>query len=161
MHLPDRPLPLLSLSNIAKTYRTTRERTSHARRQSAARAVEHLSIAVHRGELFGIIGTSECGKTTTLRLILGLETVDCGSVSFDARDITTLPAEMRGFGIVFQNYALFTEMSVYENIAFGLRARGKSPTEIRGRVEGLLALVRLSPEIDARRRHEMSAECEA
>jgi len=64
---------------------------------------------------------------------------------------------MRGFGIVFQNYALFTEMSVYENIAFGLRARGKSPTEIRGRVEGLLALVRLSTEIEARRPHELSA----
>jgi ABC-type Fe3+/spermidine/putrescine transport system ATPase subunit len=114
-------------------------------------------MAVHRGELFGLLGPSGCGKTTTLRLILGLETVDCGSVSFDARDITTLPAEIRGFGIVFQNYALFTELSVYENIAFGLRNRGKSPAEIRSRVEGLLAMVRLSTEIEARRPYELSA----
>jgi len=102
-------------------------------------------------------GPSGCGKTTTLRLILGLETVDCGSVSFDTRDITTLPAEIRGFGIVFQNYALFTNLSVYENIAFGLRNRFKSPAEIRGRVENVLALVRLSTDIEARRPHELSA----
>ena len=157
MHLPDRTLPLLSLNNIAKTYKATRERASRASRPTAARAVDDLSMAVHRGEVFGLLGPSGCGKTTTLRLILGLETVDCGSVSFDTRDITTLPAEMRGFGIVFQNYALFTNLSVYENIAFGLRNRFKSPAEIRGRVENVLALVRLSTDIEARRPHELSA----
>src|SRR5438132_8549322 len=111
-------MPLLSLKNLSKRFDKTQ-------------AVADVSIAVERGEFFGLLGPSGCGKTTTLRMIAGLESPDTGSVEFDGRDITTLPSEKRGFGMVFQNYALFPHLNVFENVAFGLRARGKrgsSPT---------------------------------
>ncbi|HVS81033.1 MAG TPA: ABC transporter ATP-binding protein, partial [Pyrinomonadaceae bacterium] len=111
-------MPLLSLQNISKRFGETT-------------AVADVSIAVERGEFFGLLGPSGCGKTTTLRIIAGLESPDGGAVEFDDRDFTTLPPEQRGFGMVFQNYALFPHLNVFENVAFGLRARetrGSSPT---------------------------------
>ena len=118
--------PLLCLRNVAKTFPPAPERGGRGLRATAHRAVDDLSITVHRGELFGLLGPSGCGKTTTLRLILGVETTDRGMVSFNGHDITAIPAERRGFGIVFQDYALFTEINVFENIAFGLRDKGKA-----------------------------------
>jgi iron(III) transport system ATP-binding protein len=108
-------MPLLSLNSVSKRFGTNA-------------AVADVSIAVERGEFFGLLGPSGCGKTTTLRIIAGLELPDTGSVEFDEREITTLPSEKRGFGMVFQNYALFPHLNVFENVAFGLRARGSSPT---------------------------------
>ena len=135
-------MPLLSLNKISKRFGETA-------------AVVDVSIAVERGEFFGLLGPSGCGKTTTLRIIAGLELPDDGAVEFDGRDITTLPAEKRGFGMAFQNYALFPHLNVFENVAFGLRAqrtRGSSPTvregasreEIKTRVDQALELVQLS-----------------
>jgi ABC-type Fe3+/spermidine/putrescine transport system ATPase subunit len=103
-------MPLLSLKNLSKRFDKTQ-------------AVADVSLDVARGEFFGLLGSSGCGKTTTLRMIAGLEKPDAGVISFDETDITDLPAERRGFGMVFQNYALFPHLNVFENVAFGLRAR--------------------------------------
>src|SRR5437588_2697246 len=127
-------MPLVSLKSISKRF-------------GATAAVDNVSVAVQRGEFFGLLGPSGCGKTTTLRIIAGLETPDTGSVEFDGREITNLPPEHRGFGMVFQNYALFPHLNVFENVAFGLRARrGTTSDQITtsDRVNQALDLVQLS-----------------
>jgi iron(III) transport system ATP-binding protein len=118
-------------------------------------AVSEVSLDVERGEFFGLLGPSGCGKTTTLRMIAGLEKPDAGTIEFDGADITNRPAERRGFGMVFQNYALFPHLNVGENVAFGLRARHKPATEIKDRVKGALELVQL-PGYEKRRVDELS-----
>ncbi len=123
-------MPLLSLNNISKNF-------------GATRAVADVSLDVEHGEFFGLLGPSGCGKTTTLRMIAGLEKPDTGAIEFEGADITNLPAERRGFGMVFQNYALFPHLNVFENVAFGLRARHKTKPETRERVAGALELVQL------------------
>src|SRR5690242_984917 len=123
-------MSLLSLKNISRTFGTTR-------------AVADVSLDVNQGEFFGLLGPSGCGKTTTLRMIAGLENPDSGSVLFQDQDITNLPPERRGFGMVFQNYALFPHLNVFENVAFGLRARHKSKEEMNERVNSALELVQL------------------
>src|SRR5437773_3635159 len=120
-------MPLLVLHNIFKRYDSTL-------------AVREVSLDVERGEFFGLLGPSGCGKTTTLRMIAGLEQPDSGVIEFAGNDITTLPAERRGFGMVFQNYALFPHLNVLENVAFGLRARHKSKSETLERVKSALEL---------------------
>jgi iron(III) transport system ATP-binding protein len=145
-------MPLLSLNEISKRF-------------GATAAITDVSIEVERGEFFGLLGPSGCGKTTTLRIIAGLESPDAGSVEFDGREITTLPSEKRGFGMVFQNYALFPHLNVFENVAFGLRARsrgssstvseGVSRNAINDRVKQALELVQL-PGFDIRRVDELS-----
>jgi ABC-type Fe3+/spermidine/putrescine transport system ATPase subunit len=135
-------MPLLSLKNLSRRFDKTQ-------------AVADVSLEVERGEFFGLLGPSGCGKTTTLRMIAGLEKPDSGSIAFEGRDITNLPAERRGFGMVFQNYALFPHLNVSENVAFGLRARHKPKPEIRERVEGALDLVQL-PGYERRRVDELS-----
>src|SRR5213595_3220321 len=118
-------MPLVALHNISRHYDSTR-------------AVENASLAVERGEFFGLLGPSGCGKTTTLRMIAGLEQPDVGAIEFAGKDFTNLSPERRGFGMVFQNYALFPHLNVAENVAFGLRARRKSKPEIANRVESAL-----------------------
>jgi iron(III) transport system ATP-binding protein len=135
-------LKLLSLKHLSKRFDGTA-------------AVADVSLEVERGEFFGLLGPSGCGKTTTLRMIAGLETPDSGTIEFDGNDITQLPAERRGFGIVFQNYALFPHLNVFENVAFGLRARHKPRPEILERVKGALELVQL-PGYEKRRVDELS-----
>jgi iron(III) transport system ATP-binding protein len=135
-------MALLSLSSISKRY-------------DATQAVAEVSLEVERGEFFGLLGPSGCGKTTSLRIIAGLEKPDTGTVSFDGKEITNQPPERRGFGMVFQNYALFPHLNVFENVAFGLRARHKPTTEIRERVSGALGLVQL-PGYEKRRVDELS-----
>src|SRR6266576_6746984 len=99
-------------------------RKSLGKRFGSTAALDNVSIAVESGEFFGLLGPSGCGKTTTLRIVAGLESPDSGQVEFDGRDITGFAPEHRGFGMVFQNYALFPHLNVFENVAFGLRARG-------------------------------------
>jgi iron(III) transport system ATP-binding protein len=135
-------MPLVSLKSISKKF----DRTT---------AVADVSLDVERGEFFGLLGPSGCGKTTTLRMIAGLEKPDTGSIEFDGKDITDLPAERRGFGMVFQNYALFPHLNVFENVAFGLRARKRPTAEIRERVGSALGLVQL-PGYEKRRVDELS-----
>ena len=135
-------MPLLSLKNLSKRFDKTQ-------------AVADVSLDVERGEFFGLLGPSGCGKTTTLRMIAGLEKPDSGSIAFDGHDITNLPAERRGFGMVFQNYALFPHLNVSENVAFGLRARHRPKPETRDRVKSALELVQL-PGYEKRRVDELS-----
>jgi ABC-type Fe3+/spermidine/putrescine transport system ATPase subunit len=92
-------------------------------------AVDNLSFEVGPGELLAVVGASGSGKTTTLRIAAGYETPDSGSVTLGGVDITRVPPERRGFGMVFQHYALFPHMPVEENVAFGLEARGVSKAE--------------------------------
>jgi ABC-type Fe3+/spermidine/putrescine transport system ATPase subunit len=107
-------------------------------------AVDGLTLDVHQGELLALIGASGSGKTTTLRIIAGHEMPDEGRVFLDGRDITALPPRQRGFGMVFQHYALFPHMTVGDNVAFGLEARGVSKAERRERAARALANVGLA-----------------
>lgn len=107
------------------------------------RAVHDLSLQVNRGEILSILGPSGCGKTTTLRMIAGLEIPTSGSILSNGRNITTLPARARNIGMVFQNYALFPHLDVFENIAFGLKTRKIEKSVIEQRVLKALGSVRM------------------
>jgi len=113
------------------------------RRFGVVTAVDQLSLAVLPGEFVTLLGPSGCGKTTALRIIAGFEIADEGVVRFRGEDVTRRSPQQRGFGMVFQNYALFPHLSVAENVAFGLRARNRPGDEIRRRVEAALARVEL------------------
>ena len=106
-------------------------------------ALRELSIAIPRGEFVALLGPSGCGKTTALNCIAGLLPLSAGSIWLDDRRIDVLPPEKRGFGMVFQNYALFPHMSVRGNVSFGLRMRGTPAAEIARRVAKTFALVQL------------------
>ncbi len=106
-------------------------------------AVDGVSLEVAAGEFLTLLGPSGCGKTTTLRMIAGFETPTSGRIVLDGRDVTSLPPQGRGVGMVFQNYALFPHMDVAENVAFGLQARGAPRAEIPARVERALERVEL------------------
>src|SRR5881227_4379290 len=97
-------------------------------------ALHELTLTIGRGEFICLLGPSGCGKTTALNCIAGLLPVTGGSISLDERRIDLLPPEKRGFGMVFQNYALFPHMSVRRNVAFGLHMRGVPRHEIARRV---------------------------
>src|SRR6187455_2017823 len=110
-------------------------------------ALKDVSLNVDSGELFALLGPSGCGKTTLLRIIAGLESADSGSILFSGEDTTDVHVRERQVGFVFQHYALFRHMTVFENVAFGLRVkpRGQRPSEdeIRKKVHTLLELVQL------------------
>ena len=107
------------------------------------RILHGVSLDVHKGEMLCILGPSGCGKTTLLRCLAGLETPDSGSVCIEGRDITYLPPEKRHFGFVFQNYALFPNLTVSENISYGLRGPDWQKSRQEERVRELLELVAL------------------
>jgi putative spermidine/putrescine transport system ATP-binding protein len=114
------------------------------------RALEALDLEVAAGETVVILGPSGCGKTTLLRIIAGLEAPDEGGrVFFNTDDVTDIPIEKRQVGMVFQNYALFPNMNVADNIAYGLKVRGDEPAKIRSRVDEMLRMMQIE---DLRRR---------
>jgi spermidine/putrescine transport system ATP-binding protein len=125
------------------------------RRYAAGMAVDGINLTVERGEFFSLLGPSGCGKTTTLRLIAGFDPPDSGRVRLEGRDVTNLPPQRRPVNTVFQNYALFPHLTVWENVAFGPRARGLPAADIRRRVAEALAVVQLEP-LARRRPHELS-----
>ena len=106
-------------------------------------ALRELSLTVQAGEFIALLGPSGCGKTTALNCIAGLLPLTGGSIWLDGRRVDDVPPEQRGFGMVFQNYALFPHMTVRDNVAFGLRMRKVSGAEIRRRVDEVMQLVRL------------------
>jgi putative spermidine/putrescine transport system ATP-binding protein len=108
-----------------------------------ATAVGGVDLDARPGEFVSLLGPSGCGKTTSLRLVAGLERPDVGRIMIDRQDVTNQPPQARGLGMVFQQYALFPNLSAYENIAFALRVRRKPQAEVRQRVGELLALVHL------------------
>ncbi|MGI5260517.1 ABC transporter ATP-binding protein [Streptomyces angustmyceticus] len=106
-------------------------------------AVHPLDLTVPAGSFFALLGASGCGKTTTLRMIAGLEEPTTGTVELSGRDVTVLPPYKRQVNTVFQNYALFPHLDIYENVAFGLRRRGIK--SVKKQVEEMLDLVQLGP----------------
>jgi iron(III) transport system ATP-binding protein len=106
-------------------------------------AVRAVSLAIAPGELLTLLGPSGCGKTTTLRMIAGFEEPDAGTIVIGERDVTHLMANERNIGFVFQSYALFPHLSVFENVAYGLRVQNKPPAEIARSVGDVLGLVGL------------------
>jgi sulfate transport system ATP-binding protein len=118
-------------------------------------ALDDVSLDVPEGSLTALLGPSGSGKSTLLRIIAGLETADQGAVLLDGRDVTSARPQDRGIGFVFQHYAAFQHMSVFENVAFGLRIRKRPREEIEARVEELLSLVGLT-QWSGQRPHQLS-----
>jgi len=110
----------------------------------AFNALDELTLTVRRGEFICLLGPSGCGKSTALNCIAGLMQLSGGTIRLDDLRIDTLPPEKRGFGMVFQNYALFPHMSVEKNVGFGLRMRGVEGKAAAARVEAALKLVQLT-----------------
>ena len=106
-------------------------------------AVDHIDLEVRDGEFFSLLGPSGCGKTTTLRMIGGFEQPTEGTIELQGEDVTWLPAYRRNVNTVFQNYALFPHLTIFENVAFGLRRRKVSDAEVKQRVSDMLELVEL------------------
>jgi len=106
-------------------------------------ALHHFEMEIERGEFVTFLGPSGCGKTTVLRMIAGFESPTRGSIRLDGRDVTHLRTRQRKVGMVFQSYALFPNMTVAANIGFGMKVSGKTPGEIRKRVDEMLELIKL------------------
>jgi len=133
---------LVTLSGISKAF-------------DGKEIIADFNLTIHHGEFITLLGPSGCGKTTILRLIAGLEETDSGEIILDGETITATPAEHRHVNTVFQSYALFPHMTVFENVAFGLRMQKTPATEITARVNEALAMVQLESFAD-RRPHQLS-----
>jgi putrescine transport system ATP-binding protein len=118
-------------------------------------ALQDVSLKIYKGELFSLLGGSGCGKTTLLRLIAGFMMPSSGSIVIDGQDMTNVPPHLRPVNMMFQSYALFPHMTVFDNIAYGLRKEGVKKPEIKERVEDALNLVQLRP-YTARKPHQLS-----
>ncbi len=118
-------------------------------------AVDDVSIDIAPGEFFALLGPSGCGKTTLMRLVAGFEAPDAGRLSLDGRDLAGLPPHRRPVNMMFQSYALFPHLDVFENIAFGLRRKGDAREVVKKRVEELLDVVSL-PGFGERRIDQLS-----
>ncbi|HEU0041436.1 MAG TPA: ABC transporter ATP-binding protein [Jiangellaceae bacterium] len=108
-------------------------------------ALVDLNLTIRAGEFIALLGPSGCGKSTALNCLAGLLPLTTGTISIDGKRVDTVPSEKRGFGMVFQNYALFPHLSVEKNIAFGLQMRNVAKSEIKRRVAEAIALVKLEP----------------
>ena len=118
-------------------------------------AVNHVSIDIAKGEIFALLGSSGCGKTTLLRMLAGFETPTAGRIVLDGRDLAGLPPYERPINMMFQSYALFPHLSVWDNIAFGLKRDGMAKAELAERVEAMLKLVQLQ-KFTRRKPHQLS-----
>jgi putative spermidine/putrescine transport system ATP-binding protein len=118
-------------------------------------AVDNFNLQVEKGEFVSFLGPSGCGKTTTLRMVAGFETPTSGEILINNTDITPIPPNKRNIGMVFQSYALFPNMTVADNIGFGMRVTGKPREEIRRRVDEMLDLIHM-PEFISRFPHQLS-----
>lgn len=129
-------MSLVTLLNINKQFKHTN-------------AVRDVSLEISSGEFFSILGPSGCGKTTLLRMIAGFEQPTSGAILIDGVDVTNASPQSRGIGMVFQNYALFPHMTVFQNIAFGLETKKVEKGEVRRRVEKIVDAVHLTDKIMA------------
>ena len=119
------------------------------------RAVDGVSLDVQRGEIFALLGSSGCGKSTLLRMLAGFETPNAGRVVLDGVDLAGRPPYERPVNMMFQSYALFPHLTVWDNVAFGLRRGGLPKAEITARVDEMLRLVQL-PQFAGRKPHQLS-----
>ncbi len=122
---------LLSIENVTKKYGTFT-------------AIKNVSLTIKEGEFFTLLGPSGCGKTTLLRMIAGFNTIEEGEIKFGSTVMNSIPAHMRNTGMVFQNYAIFPHLSVFENVAYGLKARKLTKNEIVQQVDEVLDLVKMT-----------------
>ncbi|WP_279256776.1 spermidine/putrescine ABC transporter ATP-binding protein PotA [Vibrio intestinalis] len=134
--------PVIRLSGISKSF-------------DGKEIIGNLNLDVNHGEFLTILGPSGCGKTTVLRMIAGFETADNGDIILDNQNVTQVPAEQRHVNTVFQSYALFPHMTVFENVAFGLRMQKVANAEIEPRVMEALRMVRLE-KMAQRKPHQLS-----
>ena len=118
-------------------------------------ALQPTNICIKNGEFITLLGPSGCGKTTMLRLISGLEKPDTGEIFIAGRDVTNLSPEKRHLNMVFQSYALFPHMTVYDNVAFGLKCKKIAAAEIKDRVMNILQMVKLE-QLAARKPNQLS-----
>ncbi|MGW4421152.1 ABC transporter ATP-binding protein [Streptosporangium sp. NPDC004631] len=140
------PVPAIELTGVVKEYLAHGE---------VVQAVKGVTLAVAEGEFFSLLGPSGCGKTTTMRMIAGFEDPSRGTVRLHGRDVTDVPPNKRDVNMVFQSYALFPHMNVWENVAFGLRRKRVDGAEIKRRVGEMLEIVDLTGR-EKRRPREMS-----
>ena len=134
--------PIVRIEGVTKTFGNTY-------------AVDDISLDIHRGEFFSLLGSSGCGKTTLLRMLAGFETPTKGRIFIEGKDITDVPPYKRPVNMMFQSYALFPHMSVNDNIAFGLKQEGMAANLIKERVEEMLDLVQISA-LGKRKPHQLS-----
>ena len=119
------------------------------------RAVDGISVTINKGEIFALLGSSGCGKSTLLRMLAGFETPTSGRIALAGNSIVDVPPHQRPINMMFQSYALFPHLSVWDNIAFGLRRDGLPKAEVAARVEQMLALVQLG-QYAKRKPHQLS-----
>ena len=134
--------PVIQLKELSKSF-------------DGKQIITGLDLNVNDGEFLTILGPSGCGKTTVLRLIAGFENADEGRVIIDNKDVTEIPAEHRHVNTVFQSYALFPHMTVFDNVAFGLRMQKVNEAEIEPRVMEALCMVQLD-KFASRKPHQLS-----
>lgn len=133
---------IISLQNVSKLF-------------GPVRAVDDVTFEIKRGEFFSLLGPSGCGKTTLLRMLAGFEVPTSGAILIDGQDVSTVPPYARPTNMVFQNYAIFPHLNVRENIAYGLRKKGHSKTELARVVEEALELIKM-PGYGERASHQLS-----
>lgn len=119
-------------------------------------AIDNLNLDIHEGEFFTFLGPSGCGKSTTLRALVGFLDPSAGKIEVNGKDVTKLEPEKRGIGIVFQSYALFPTMTVFDNIAFGLKVKKVSPDVIKAKVAAVAAKIKISDQQLQRNVSELS-----
>jgi putrescine transport system ATP-binding protein len=134
--------PFLQISNLVKEF-------------DGVKAVDNVSVSIGMGEIFALLGSSGCGKSTLLRMLAGFESPTSGQIYLNGQDISAIPPYQRPINMMFQSYALFPHLSVWENIAFGLRREGMKKEEMHDRVAQMLALVQLS-DYGKRKPHQLS-----
>jgi putrescine transport system ATP-binding protein len=134
--------PFLQISNLVKQF-------------GGVTAVDNVSLSIDMGEIFALLGSSGCGKSTLLRMLAGFESPSSGHIYLNGQEISAIPPYQRPINMMFQSYALFPHLSVWENIAFGLRREGMQKAEMHDRVAQMLALVQLS-DFGKRKPHQLS-----
>ena len=138
----DAPAPFLLIDQLVKEF-------------DGVRAVNDISVTINQGEIFALLGSSGCGKSTLLRMLAGFETPTSGRIALAGNSIIDVPPHQRPINMMFQSYALFPHLSVWDNIAFGLRRDGLPKAEVAARVEQMLALVQLG-QYAKRKPHQLS-----
>jgi putrescine transport system ATP-binding protein len=136
------PSNFLQLCDLVKTFGTHK-------------AVDHVNLSIGKGEIFALLGSSGCGKTTLLRMLAGFETSTSGQIILNGADLSGLPPYERPLNMMFQSYALFPHLTVWDNIAFGLRRMGLPKDQVQTQVEAMLNLVQLSA-FGKRKPHQLS-----
>jgi len=142
MHSEKPSFDFLKIENLRKVFESTV-------------AVDSISLAIPKGQIFALLGSSGCGKSTLLRMLAGFETATSGRIILDGKDISSFAPYERPINMMFQSYALFPHLDVYENIAFGLKRMGMQKTEIQTRVDEMLSMVKLT-KYAKRKPHELS-----